>query len=96
MACLPAYLIEKYQNQLARVQAQIAKLETAIDSALENSEVEEYSFNSGEGQQRTKRRDIKSLLQSLERLESSEARILRKLAGRGIVNVNLRRKRYNY
>jgi vacuolar-type H+-ATPase subunit I/STV1 len=92
MACLPSWLRTKYEADLARVQSQITSASEALDSALENAEVEEYSFNSGEGQQRTKRRSIKELQQTLESLEAQEARLLRKLYGTSLVNMNLRRK----
>lgn len=94
MACLPAYLREKYEADLVRVQSQISKIETVIESALENGEVEDYSFDSGEGKQRTKRRSLKELTEVLKDLESQESRILRKLYGRSLVNMNLRRKGY--
>jgi hypothetical protein len=93
MSCLPTWKRQEYLEQLERVEAQIALLETAIDSAYENSEVEEYSFNSAEGSQRTKRRSIKEISQELEKLESRKMRILNKLYGRAILNLNLRRKR---
>lgn len=96
MACLPQSLYIKYTNDLARVRSQIAKLEIAIDSALDNSEIEEYSFNSGEGQQRTKRRDIDKLLKTLSKLENRERWLINKLGGRSLMNVNLRRKGYEY
>lgn len=92
MACLPSYLVSKYTADLERVQAQIKKANESLEAALENSEVEEYSFNSGEGTQRTKRRSIKELQSVLNDLESREAWLLRKLNGTSLVNLNLRRK----
>ena len=96
MACLPSWLRAKYKADLVRVQAQIANLETAIEDAYTNAEVEDYSFDSGEGKQRTKRRSIKELNQVLESLEKTEMRIMRKLYGQSLVNMNLRRKGYGY
>lgn len=93
MACLPVYKQKVYLEQLTRINSQITALETALDSAYENSEVEEYSFNSNEGSQRTKRRSIKELSQELEKLDSRKMRILNKLYGHAIINLNLRRKR---
>ena len=94
MPCLHPDIRAKYTTELARVRTQISNLSDALDSALENSEVEEYSFNSGEGSQKTVRRDIDKMIKSLDRLEAKEARIMKKLLGRGVVNLNLRRKRY--
>ena len=93
MACLPAWKRQFYLDQLTRVNTQITALETALDSAYENAEVEEYSFNSTEGSQRTKRRSIREISQELEKLESRKMRILNKLYGHAIININLRRKR---
>ena len=96
MACLPRWLRTEYERQLTSVTAQITKLETAIDDAYENSEVEEYAFNSGEGSQRTKRRSIKELTTELEKLENKKLRLMRKLYGHAVVNMNLRRKSRGY
>lgn len=96
MSCLSSYLRTKYQADLARVQAQLAEIDTAVTSAMTNGEVEEYRFNSGEGQQMTRRRSLKELLDVQEKLEAKEAKILRKLNGRGLVNMTMRRKGYGY
>jgi hypothetical protein len=96
MACLSASLRAKYEADLIRVQEQLAKITITIDSALENGEVEEYSFNSTEGNQKTVRRSLKELYEIQEKLEATEARLIRRLGGRGLVSMNLRRKRYNY
>jgi len=94
MACLPTWLKEKYTADLARVRAQITAIEVEIESAYSNAEIDEYSFNSNEGSQKTKRRSIKELNSVLENLESKEMRILRKLNGTSLVNMTTRRKRY--
>lgn len=93
MSCMPAWKIAEYRIELTRIRNQITLIETSLDSAYENSEIEEYSFNSGEGQQRTKRRSIKELSQELDRLEARKMRLLNKLYGRAIINLNMRRKR---
>lgn len=95
MACLPSELYTKYTNDLARVQDQISRLEASIAEAFDNAEVEEYSFNSTEGQQKTKRRDTDKMLKTLRTLENRERWLINKLGGRSLMNVNLRRKRYN-
>lgn len=95
MACLPTYLRTKYLADLAIIQDQISKLQTVLSSAIQNGEVEEYVFNSGEGSQKTVRRSLKELNNLLIDLKAQEDRIYRKLYGRSVINVNLRRKRYN-
>lgn len=92
--CLPAYVRTKYLADLARVQEQIAELETSMLEAMKNGEVEQYRFDSGEGSQSAQRRSLKELETVLSRLENKELRILRKLNGRSIVNIGLRRKGY--
>ncbi len=91
MPCLPSWLRTKYEADLTRVQADIAKIEVTINSALENGEVEEYRFDSTEGRQNARRRSVKELIDVLDGLENKEARILRKLNGTSLVNLNLRR-----
>lgn len=93
MSCLQPDIRSKYVTELARVRTQISNLSQALDKALLNSEVEEYTFNSGEGSQKTVRRDIDKMIRSLDRLEAKESRIIKKLSGHGVVNLNLRRKR---
>jgi len=95
MACLPTYLRTKYLADLASIQAQLTAIRATILTALENGEVEEYRFNSGEGSQQTIRRSLKELYNIQSSLEADEARILRKLNGRALTNLNLRRKKYN-
>jgi predicted RNA binding protein with dsRBD fold (UPF0201 family) len=76
---------------LDRVNSQLEKLYTSYDSAIENSEIEEYSFNSMEGSQRTTRRKPEEILKSINVLEAKRDQITKKLNGTGLVNMNLRR-----
>jgi hypothetical protein len=96
MACLSAARRTQLLARLEKVQEQLEKLYTAYDSAIEHSEVQKYNFNSTEGQQSTERRNPKDILKMIDMLEAKEDRIQRKLLGRGLANLNLRRKRYNY
>ncbi len=94
MACISASKKAMLLEQLTRVNTQIEKANDTLDRAIEAMDVEEYSFNSNEGTQKTKQADITKIEKLLETLYSRRDRILRQLQGRGLVNMNLRRKRY--
>lgn len=95
MACLTSSKRAAYQADLDKVNELIAKALTSYERALENQDVEEYRFNSGEGSQMTKQADIKKLWANLESLYSRRDWLERRLNGKGVVNLNMRRKRYN-
>lgn len=85
------------EADLARVNDQITRIETAIEGSFDNAEVEMYRFDSGEGWQQTRRRSPEELFRLLERLESRRNWIQRKLCqGGGLVNMNVRRKQGYY
>ncbi len=80
----------RLQRQLARVQAQLAALyDMSTDQA--GKENEAYSFDSGEGQQRTTRRSLKDILEDIARLEATEDHLCNELYNMGIVSVRFRR-----
>lgn len=93
MACLSSTQRAYYLADLERINSQLEKAYASYDRALEAMDVEEYRFNSGEGSQQTKQYDIKKINALIDDLESKRDRIIRKLEGRGLVNMNLRRKR---
>jgi hypothetical protein len=92
MACLSPTQRAYLQADLVRINSQLEKAYESFDRALEAMDVEEYRFNSGEGSQQTKQYDIKKINVLIESLESRRDKIVRKLEGRGLVNMNLRRK----
>lgn len=94
MGCLTSAQRTKIQAEITKKEAQLDLLNDSYLSAIQNSEVEEYSFSSGEGQQRTKRRRLKELRDEIEWLESAISLLYRKLYGKSLVNLNLRRKNY--
>jgi len=51
-----------------------------------------YSFNSGEGEQRTTRRSLSEISEEIQQLEASEDHYLNKLYGVGIVSLRVRRR----
>jgi len=77
--------------QIAAKQAQLDAANTAYLAALSHSEVETYSFDSGEGKQMTKRRSPEELSREISLIESQINRLTNRLYGRGLINMNLRR-----
>ena len=63
-------------------------------AAAGNAEVESYSFDSGEGKQTTKRRKPEDIHRLVRELDSEILRIQNRLGGQGVVNMNLRRRRW--
>ena len=90
------FLSTEKKNQLntdlIKVNSQLALLNAAYDDSITNSEVEEYSFNSSEGNQRTLRRKPKEIMEQITLLESKRDRIIKQLTGSGLVNIGLRRR----
>jgi hypothetical protein len=81
----------RLQNELSSVQTQISNLESVLTemSATGN---QSYAFDSGEGSQRTTRRSLKDIQDSIDRLYARESHLINELYGMGIVSVRLRRK----
>lgn len=77
-----------------KLESQISTLETTLDGLLA-TEVEEYRFDDGEGSQRVKRRKFEEVQKQLDNLEARLEAVCRELAGLGLVNIRLRRKRYD-
>jgi len=93
MSCINSARRQFLQESLAKKQAQLEKAYTSFDDLLSDN-IEEYRFDSNEGAQRARRRKIIDLKQIIDALEGEIEQILRKLECAGIVNLNLRRKRY--
>ena len=96
MPCLPAARRTQLLARYNQITQQLVALNAAYDAAVQNSEVKEYRFDSGEGSQRTERRSPQELWDLIEEMEAAQDRIYRKLYGQALVNMNLRRKRYTY
>lgn len=67
------------------------QLRSAI-SALVLSNVDSYTFNSGSGSQTVKRRDLPTLRDTYDWVKNEIRWYEQKLAGGGVMNMNLRRK----
>jgi hypothetical protein len=82
-----------------RLEAKLAKKESLLDIAyttyeeLLSSANESYRFDSGQGSQRTNKRKISELKDQIDSLESEIDGIIRRLCGRGLTKIVLRRTR---
>jgi hypothetical protein len=96
MGCLSPTRVTEIKAEIVKLDELIAVAEAAYLSALTNSEIVEYRFDSGEGSQRTERRSPKQIREEIEALQSTKGRLERKLNGTSNVNMNLRRRRGRY
>ena len=88
------------KNRRAALEARLAKkieqleaANTAYDELIAIN-VEDYKLDTNEGSQRARRRKIEDLTNLIETLEKQIEALGNRLCGLGIVNLNLRRKRY--
>lgn len=93
MGCLTSTQVAAIQAEIITLDTQIAAFETAYLVAAGNSEIKEYRFNSGEGNQMAERRSPKQIREEIEALKATRSRLQRKLNGTDNVNMNLRRRR---
>ena len=73
-------------------ETQLTAANTMLTEALA-TDVQSYSFDSGEGKQSTTRRKISEIQQTIRSLEAELDRLYRRINGTGIVTMNLRRVR---
>lgn len=96
MGCLSSAERAAIQAQIDKIDELIVAGEEALLSALENSEIERYRFDSGDGSQRADRRDPRQINELIDNLNARRNRLVRKL--NGTLNVTMvfrRRNRYN-
>jgi len=77
--------------RITALTAQITALETAITTAVAK-DIEEYSFNSGDGSQRAVNRKLEDMQGTLDRLYRIREAQYNLLRGRGIVRMKIRRR----
>jgi len=78
--------------RLAAKQAQLTATQAAILELIPQN-IEEYKMDSGEMEQRARRRKVKELQELQDNLESEIDSIYRRLNGGSLVSMNMRRKR---
>lgn len=93
MGCLTTTQVNVIKAKIAVIDTQIAAFESSYLDSAGNSEIEEYRFNSGEGNQTAIRRSPSELRKEIEALETRRGRLQRLLDGTSNVNLNLRRRR---
>lgn len=96
MGCLTATQRATIEAQIVKIDALIAAGEDALLEAIGNSEVEEYRFDSGDGSQRTRRRNPNQINQLIDDLTARRNRLQRKLDGTMNVTLAFRRRGYCY
>ena len=85
---------DRIKKRIEILEIQLEHLEDALTNNVSagGGHVKEYSFNSGEGTQRTVYRRIDEVMDARDRVESQLERLYRIIGGRGIVSINVRRK----
>jgi hypothetical protein len=81
----------RLENQLTAIQTQIDNLNTVM-TEMATTGAQSYMFESGEGSQRTTRRSLKEILDSLDRLYATESHLINAIYRMGIVSIKLRRR----
>lgn len=94
MACITSSTRTRIIASIAAKEAVLAALYVAYTAAA--TEFEEYKFNSGEGSQQAKYRNLNEIKTNIDSLESEIDSLYRRLAGKGVINMNLRRKHGAY
>lgn len=90
MSCLSSSRIAQLKARLTKKTAQLDAANLLYDELLTDS-TESYRFDSGEGSQQAKSKKLSDVQDQISILESEIDRLQAKLAGKGIVNMNMRR-----
>ncbi len=91
MATLSATQRTELETRKARLVTQLASLNDALENA--STEVDQYRFDSGEGSQQMKYRGLDEIQAAIDRTETKIRWIDERLAGAGLVNISLVRRR---
>jgi hypothetical protein len=79
------------QEELQRLKALRVKIIGALDGALENADVENYSFGDGNGNQSVRRRNPQQLLDMLKELDKQIDVLERAALGGGVRTLGMNR-----
>ena len=91
MTCINSTTRTRLLARLTKREASLVLAEASYDELLANN-VESYRFDSSEGEQQTKRRKLQDIKEQVDSLQAEIDNIRRRLDGKGIVNMNLRRR----
>ena len=90
MSCLTSSQITSIQTRITAFQARLVIADEAYDAAL--VEIEEYRFDSGGGSQRIRYRRLGELQKAIDSIQARIDSLQRRLIGKGISAMSLRRK----
>lgn len=93
MSYIDPTTLARIKSQITTKEAQLTAANNALISALENSEVQTYQLDTGEGKQTVTRRKPKDISSEITRLESELRRLYNQASGTGIVSLGFRRAR---
>lgn len=88
---LSAVKIAEIEAEIARCDVYLVALDTAYTSAIGNSEIEKYRFDSGDGSQSAERRKPSEIREEMSAIQAKRDRLVRQLTGSGAVILRLRR-----
>lgn len=77
--------------RITALTSQITAAETAMETAVAK-DIEEYTFNSGDGSQRAVNRDLDKMQKNIDNLYRTREHLYNKLRGRGIIRMSIRRR----
>lgn len=83
--------IQRLKDRLAKKEASLLIAYETYDKLLADTN-ESYRFDSGEGSQSTKKRNIEELNKQINTLESEIDGIRRRLKGLGLTRISLKRR----
>ena len=92
MNCLDAATRKRLKARLEKKEEQLEEANN-IYSELLSDRIHSYRFNSNEGDQSTVNKKLKDVKEQIDSLESEIDRLVRRLTGRSVVNMNMRRIR---
>lgn len=91
MSCLSAARKAEYQSRIDRLSTTLAILEDTYDKAAAR-DIESYKFDSGEGSQQAKSRDLEKLDNQIRSVQSRLDYYQQKIDGKGLYSNRFRRK----
>lgn len=91
MGCLSSQQISDINAEIATLSTRLAALNTAYTGAISGG-IESYRLDSGENASAVKYRSLEDMQRAIDSTSSRIKTLKNQLAGRGIVNLNLRRK----